>query len=436
MFIYWQMASFEFTRIKNLLEQQAHALSLAPEDQIHWSIKRQIYADLRQVTFSALFDRERRYIEGNIKAIPDSLPIDGMAHQVALRDLDENDQSLEPNLFVAQRLPDSRILLIGRSILDLGKLKEAVLQALQIGVLPMACMAIIVGAVFSRQMNSRLARAQRTLSLFQKGRLDERLPISGRRDELDILSTQVNSLLMELERVVNELHHVGNNMAHNLRTPLARVQASLENAQRLMPESEAAYAFVTRAIQSLEQTFALTTALLRVAQMESGKARGSFCLLDLSELIHEVADLYEPVAEAKGIALEIAVTTAKVRGDRDLLLEALANLLDNAVKFSPEHGSVKISLSQARSGPVISITDTGPGIPDREKSKIFKRFYRGPHSSQIPGNGLGLTLVAAIVRLHNFSLEVEDGPPGSVFRLRCVATPDVANAPSASEPRG
>ncbi len=429
-FVYWQMTSFEVARIKNLLEQQARAFMLASGDQIRWSISKHVYVDLRQVTFSALFDADRRYIEGNVSIFPQSLPIDGLARQLPSRDMGDNGQYFEPNLFVALRLPDGRILVIGRSIQDLENLKETVLQALQMGVLPMAFVAIVVGAVFSRRMNYRLAQAQRTLSSFQKGRLDERLPISGNRDELDILSAQVNSLLKELERVVSELNHIGNNIAHDLRTPLARVQASLENAQLVMSEKDSAFVFVARAIQGLEQTFALTTALLRVAQMESGKARASFSPLDLSELIQEAAELYGPVAEVKDIALQIDVDAAvpQITGDRDLLLEAFANLLDNAIKFSPERSRVKISLSNASSGPIISVADSGPGVPEKEKSQIFKRFYRCPQSSHIAGNGLGLTLVSAIVRLHNFSIEVNDGSPGSVFRLHCAATAADANA--------
>ena len=429
-FIYWQTTEFEVSRIKRLLEQQASAFSLASDDQIHWSINKHVYVDLRQVTFSALFDADHHYVEGNVRSFPQSLPIDGLAHELSSRDIGETEQYFEPIIFVAARLPDSRILLIGRSVQDLGNLKEAVFQALKIGVLPMALAAIVVGAVSSKRMNHRLARAQKALSLFQRGRLDRRLPITGSRDELDLLSTQVNSLLTELERVVSELHHVGNNIAHDLRTPLARVRASLENAQRLMTESDAAFVYVTRAIQGLEQTFALTTALLRVAQIESGRARASFRTVELSELVNEVADLYGPVAEAKQITLDVDIKAAtQATGDRDLLLEALANLLDNAIKFSPEHGRVKISLSNANSEPVVSVSDTGPGIPEEEKPQIFKRFYRCPQSSQSPGNGLGLTLVLAIVRLHNFSIEVKDASPGAVFRLHCAAR----NAPSIAQ---
>lgn len=430
-FIYWQTTDFEIARIKGLLEQQARAFSVASADQIHWSINKHIYVDLRQVTFSALFDSDLRYIEGNILKFPHQLPIDGLTHQIYPEDISEHLYNLEPSLFVAVRLPDSRILVIGRSIQEIGNLKEAVVQALKIGVLPMALIAIVVGAIFSQRMNYRLGQAQKVLSLFQQGRLDKRLPISGKRDELDLLSEQVNSLLIELERVVNELHHVGNNIAHDLRTPLARVQASLENAQRLMTESDAAFPFVARAIQGLEQTFALTTALLRVAQIESGRARVFFGSLDLSDLVNEVADLYGPVAEAKRITLDIDIAAnAQVMGDRDLLLEALANLLDNAIKFSPEYGSVKIAVTSLDSECIVSFVDSGPGIPEREKAQIFKRFYRGPQTTQISGNGLGLTLVAAIVRLHNFSIEVKDGSPGSIFKLICTDRPLTPNSPS------
>ena len=141
-FIYWQTTEFEISRIKSLLEQQGRAFSLASEDQIHWSINKHVYVDLRQVTFSALFDADHQYIEGNVRAFPQSLPIDGVAYQLTSHDIGENGQYFEPNLFVATRLPDSRILLIGRSVQDIGNLKEAVFQALKIGVLPMALAAI------------------------------------------------------------------------------------------------------------------------------------------------------------------------------------------------------------------------------------------------------------------------------------------------------
>lgn len=419
-FVYWQMTNFETTRIKKLLERQAYALSQASGDQIHWSINKHVYVDLRQVTFSALFDQNLRYIEGNITTFPSSVPIDGAAHLIDASWIGEDSQLFDHNVFVAARLPDTRILLIGRNIQDLGHLKEIVVQVLKIGVFPMALLAIVIGALLGQRMNRRLKSAQKVLTRIQQGQLHQRLPLSKSRDELDLFSAQVNVMLTELERVVNELHHVGNNIAHGLRTPLARVQACLENAQRLLTESDAASQSLNRALVGINQTLALTTALLRVAQIDSGKARASFDSVDLFEVVAEAADLYGPVAEARGITLKVDIEpAAPVKGDRDLLLEALANLLDNAIKFSPEQSEVKILLANENAGAIVSVADTGPGILEKDKSEIFKRFYRCSRSRHIAGNGLGLTLVAAIVRLHNFSIEVKNRSPGSVFELRC-----------------
>jgi signal transduction histidine kinase len=419
-FVYWQMTNFETLRIKKLLEQQAYALSQASSDQIHWSINKKIYVDFRQVTFSALFDKNLNYIEGNIATFPSSVPIDGAAHRIEAADVGEDRRFFEQNIFVATRLPDTRILLIGRNIQDLGHLKEIVVQILKIGVFPMALLTILIGALLGRRMNHRLRSAQKVLTRFQQGQLRQRLPLSKSRDELDLFSAQVNSMLTELERVVNELHHVGNNIAHNLRTPLARVQACLENAQRLTKVSDAAFEPLNQAIVGLNQTFVLTTALLRAAQIESGKTRALFGPVDLSDVVTEAADLYGPVAEARRITLEVDLQpTACIEGDKDLLLEALANLLDNAIKFSPEQGHVKISLSSVKSGAIVSVADTGPGILEKDRSEIFNRFYRSSQSGRVAGSGLGLTLVAAIVRLHNFSVEVKGGSHGSVFELRC-----------------
>ena len=418
--IYQHMATWERTRIKKLLEEEAYAFSQASEDQLHWSINKHVYIDRHQMTFSALFDSDLRYIEGNVNTFPRSLPADGVAHELDSIEI-HTGQPSEPIIFVALRLRNSRVLLIGRTIQDLDNLWEAVLEALKFGLLSIALPVIVVGVIFSQRMSQRLRSAQKILTSFQEGQLRQRLPVSGSADELDLLSAQVNSTLNELERVVNELHHAGNNIAHDLRTPLARVQASLENAQRLMAESDPAFGWVDQAIVGLGQAFALTTALLRVAHVESGKARASFKLVDLSKLVTEVADLYGPVAEARQIALDVGIGPAPfVMGDRDLLLEALANLLDNAIKFSPERGSVKISLAKWASGAVVSVVDSGPGISESERTEIFKRFYRCARSRHIPGNGLGLALVAAIARLHNFSIEVKDGSPGSIFELHCV----------------
>jgi signal transduction histidine kinase len=419
-FVYGQTALLETNRIKILLEQQALVLSEASEDKVDWSINTRIPKDLRPIAFSALFDRDHRFLRGNIRHLPESVPLDGTAHILDAAEIGEDVESFEPFIFVARTLPDQRIILIGRTIQNLANLKESVIRALQIGVFPMAALAVVASFILSIRMNRRLKRAYDVLLRVQEGQLHCRLPISSSRDELDAFSEQVNAMVSELEKVVHELSHVGNSIAHDLRTPLARVRAHLEKASLRMEESDPNLDLVTRALAGLDQTFAITTALLRIAKIEAGKAYASFDWLSLPDLAHEVADLYGPIAETRRIAFEVRLeATPKIRGDRDLLLEALANLVDNAIKFTPENGRVTIVVSEGEQGPLVTVSDTGIGVSEKDRLNIFKRFYRCSRSRHILGNGLGLALVAAIVRLHNFTITVKDGSPGSVFELHC-----------------
>ncbi len=428
-FIYWQTAVYETGRIQNLIEHQAEALAQASPGQIDWSIQQRVSSDLHRVTFLALLDANGQIIEGNLQSAPADLPVDGKAHGIALADIGEEAGSSEPVFAVARRLPDQRVLIIGRNIQELGTLGEIVIRALKLGVIPMAFFAVLIGAILSLRINLRLKLAQQVLERVQEGQLDQRLPVGTLNDEFASLSKDVNAMLAELERLMHELHHVGNNIAHDLRTPLARVRAQLERAQRLLPEQSDVAEIIDRAIAGLDQTFSLTTALLRVAEMETGRSRTSFRLVDLNEIANEAAELYEPLAEAKRIAVSLASDPLPaIRGDRDLLLELIANLLDNAIKFTPCDGSVKVDLANTAKGPVITLSDTGPGIDPAHRLDVFKRFYRCNQSRQFTGNGLGLSLVAAIVKLHGFSIEIKDGFPGCVFELRCFAENSESNA--------
>ena len=350
-FIYWQTAVFETNRITTFLERQAQALAQASVDQISKSIQGQVYNDVHRLTVSGLFEPDGSVLQGNLETLPVDLAIDGRARRMKGPELAGDAKSLEPMIIVARRLSDGRILVIGRNIEELGNLEETVRRALKLGVFPMALLAIVVGGILSERTNRRLKAAQQALDDIQKGQLRQRLPVSGARDEFDHLAEAVNAMLGELEWAIEELHQVGNNIAHDLRTPLTRVRTHLERAQRLLGEQTEALELVERAISGLDQTFSITTAMLRIAQLESGRSRASLRLLDLAEILREAAELYDPVAEAKQITFERNLdTVCAVWGDRDLLLEAVANLLDNAIKFTPDGGRIQFSL-----------VDTSPG---------------------------------------------------------------------------
>jgi PAS domain S-box-containing protein len=214
-----------------------------------------------------------------------------------------------------------------------------------------------------------------------------------------------------LEEALQEAKVVGDNIAHDLRTPLTRVRIRLERGREHASTLEELRAVADEAIAGLDQSLTTITALLRITEIEHSRRREGFSEVQLAPLIHEAADLYDPIAENKGVALRVeAPDGATVNGDRDLLFEAVANLVDNAVKFTPEGGRVELALLYQEGETVIRVTDTGPGIPEIEREAVTQRFYRSDKTRNTKGLGLGLSMVAAIIKLHGFDLRISAGP--------------------------
>jgi PAS domain S-box-containing protein len=226
-----------------------------------------------------------------------------------------------------------------------------------------------------------------------------------------------------LEEALQEAKVVGDNIAHDLRTPLTRVRIRLERGREHAATLEELRAVADQAIAGLDQSLATITALLRITEIEHSRRREGFSEVQLAPLIREVGDLYDPIAEDKGVILRVeAPDGATVRGDRDLLFEAVTNLVDNAVKFSPEGGRVQLALLHQEGETVIRVSDTGPGIPEIEREAVTQRFYRSDKSRNIKGLGLGLSMVAAIVKLHGFRFTLAAGP-GCMAEIACLSLP-------------
>jgi PAS domain S-box-containing protein len=214
-----------------------------------------------------------------------------------------------------------------------------------------------------------------------------------------------------LEEALQEARVVGDNIAHDLRTPLTRVRIRLERGREHAATLEEFRAVADQAIVGLDQSLTTITALLRITEIEHSRRRERFSEVHLAPLIREVGDLYDPIAENKGVLLQVeAPDGAAVRGDRDLLFEAVANLVDNAVKFTPEAGRVELVLLHQEGETIIRVADTGPGIPEIDREAVTQRFYRSDKSRNIKGLGLGLSMVAAIIKLHGFDLRISAGP--------------------------
>lgn len=443
-FIYWQTTLSETARIDSVIVNQARLIAQAPPEQILWMVRNHVATDLHRVAFAGLFDVDGQLIAGNIGHIPPGLPADGLTHSVdavavdaALRQA-EPEPEPEPVIAVAQRLRDGRLLVMGRNIEQLSNLRELVSHALTLGIFPAVLLALGVGAWVGQRTWRRIRSWQRILDRVRDGHLTERLPAGHSGDDVDHLAGSVNRMLDELERLLGELNNVGNNIAHDLRTPLARVRAQLERTRGGTPGREDLERAIDKAILGLDQSISITTSLLRLAVIEGSRRRDGFRPLDLAELAREVAEFYEPVAEAKQIALRLDLPpSAPLYGDRDLLFEAVANLLDNAIKFTPTGGQVALSVHEAKGGPLLRIADTGPGIPASAREDVFRRFFRFDRSRSAPGIGLGLSLVAAIAKLHGYALAVTDAKPGCAITMSCVPANQAITANTAhGPPRG
>ena len=420
-FIYWQTAVFETHRIGTILTGEARVLAEAPLPELLHAPEGQLMdgrltSGLHRVTFIGVFAPDGTHVAGNLHERPTGLLADGRAHHLDGLHLADG---TETALAVALHLPSGQTLVVGRNMAMLFELRQVVIHALLLGLIPAVLLAMAAGAVLSLRTVGRLRVLHQAIERIMHRGLGERLPAGGTRDDLDQLTRAMNRMLDEIERLVGEAKSVGDNIAHDLRTPLARVRTRLERGRRVARTREELCDVVDAAIEDLELTFGIVTALLRIGEIESGRRRAGFGSVDLAEIALEAVEIYTPIAEECQVSL-LAETGAVpwVPGDRDLLMEAVANLVDNAIKFTPAGGAVRIAVSDTPDGPALRIADTGPGIPAAERELVLRRFYRADKSRQVPGHGLGLSLVAAIVRLHDFRLTSGDGP-GCVFTLLC-----------------
>ncbi len=418
-FIYWQAVIEEELRIDELMANKVAALSVDPPDRLRIAVLRHLRDDPERASVAELFDAEGRPVEGDVAVLPPQLTLDGTTHEmyVTLAGTQGNQR-----MFVhaaALRLADGEILLLGRNIEELGDLRRFVAKALFLGVLPAIGMAVGGGVVLGLRAQRRLRQIARSAELIMAGQLSERLPVKG-SVEIQHLAEIVNRMLDEIEHLMHEMRDVGDEIAHDLRTPLTRVRARLERARDTAATREELVDAADRAIAGIDQALGIITALLRIAEIEHRERRVSFGAIDLAEVVREAAELYEPIAEDKGLTLATEAGSVAVYGDRDLLLEATVNLVDNAVKFTPAGGRVWLAALATPSGPVLRVSDTGPGIEENERAAVLRRFYRADKSRSTEGTGLGLSLVAAIARMHGFSLNIRGGDPGCVVELGCA----------------
>ncbi|HEY7990424.1 MAG TPA: HAMP domain-containing sensor histidine kinase [Stellaceae bacterium] len=416
-FVYWQTATHETASIDRFVERQVSDLAPGRTEELARDLSLAERPAERGFAYAALFDRARHPLAGNLAALPDNFPIDGHAHAALLG-------AERPVRAAAATLHDGRIVFIARDVTELRQLQRVVRRALFLGAIPALVLALAAGALLSWRELRRVRMVNRAVARIMQGDLKERLPAGNPADDFDRLAMAVNRMLDEIGRLLEEIKGVGDNIAHDLRTPLTRVRARLERsreADRPTAELEAA---IDVAIAGLDQTLGIITALLRITEIEEGNRRAAFGEIDLARIVCDVAELYGPIAENAHIELAVVAPAPRpVKGDRDLLVEAVANVLDNAIKFSPADSRIDLAVFDGPEGPIVRVRDRGPGIPPEERAQVLKRFYRADKSRHLPGSGLGLGVVSAVMNLHRFRIAIDDGEPGCVFDLICTPLP-------------
>lgn len=310
-------------------------------------------------------------------------------------------------------LPGNFHMVVGRDVSERVKVERLIMDALIWGLVITVALGGAGGVLTSRWMLKRIDVINRASGGIMRGDLSRRIPTRGAGDEFDRLAENLNAMLDQICRLMDGVKQVSNNIAHDLRGPLNRIRSGLEMSLARIRTPEEYRTVLEQTIAEIDNLLQTFNALLTIAQAESGARRQDFTDIDLTELAGDVAELYEPLAEEKGLALRTDLAPGvTVAGNRHLLSQALANLLDNAVKYTPEGGSITIGLAPSPSGPELSVADTGPGIPPEHHELVLERFARLESSRNTPGSGLGLSLVAAAAGLHQAQLRLSDNGPG------------------------
>ena len=363
-------------------------------------------------------------LAGNVTALaPGILDNPGWTETVYRR-LDETETAEHPDhtaLVQVFQLPGGFRLLVGRDLDERERLYHIVLSAGRWSVALVIVLGLVGGLFVTRRVLRRVDAMTETTRTIMAGDLGGRLPVAGTGDELDRLAENINVMLERIEALMHGLKEVSDNIAHDLKTPLTRLRNRCEEALRTAKSAGEYRAALEGTIEDSEGLIRTFNALLMIARAESGQARDDMSEFDAAEIAHDIGELYEPLAEQKGIALKVeADAPAKVKGNRELVSQALANLVDNAIKYTEPRdlacngATPEIVVRALNEGDriLLTVADSGPGIPEADRARVVERFVRLEQSRSQPGSGLGLSLASAVARLHGGELTLADNQPG------------------------
>jgi signal transduction histidine kinase len=423
-FLYWQTAFYLTSGVDEWLARElAGRLAAGTREELTQRLNDRAARDPEGRRPFALFDRDGNRIAGGPVSLAMPLPMN-VPFEFSLDRAGER----EPFRGLARRLPSGEILLVSQDVREMHEFRGLLLRAMAWGGVLFVGVGLVGAVVTGAGALRRIEDIAGAIERIVNGHLAERLPTHGKDGDLDRLVHVVNGMLGDIERLMHEVKGVTDGIAHDLRTPLTRLLAGLERARRRAASADEYAAAVEDAIVETRGILSTFGALLRISQVEDGARRAGFKTVDLATVAADVAEFYEPLAEAKDVALSLETEgPAEIEGDPNLLFEALGNLVDNALKFTPAGGRVAMQICQSDEQLAVSVADTGPGIPLEERESVLRRFYRAEKSRHTPGSGLGLTLVAAVARLHGLALAIDDADPGCRVTLRQEPTMELVH---------
>jgi signal transduction histidine kinase len=421
-YVYWSTAVYVHGRADQAIAAEDAILQQAYADAgqggLVGAIAQHIAADRVEGGVYLLVDRSSRRLAGNLQAWPSALA--GAAGWENFSAPEWKPDATRRPLLRAKfaTLADGGRLLVGRDIGDLDGFVQKINAAFALTISLILVLAGVASLSVTRRTVGRIEAINAASRAIMRSGLGQRIPQRGTRDEWDELAANLNSMLDRIEALMGEVRQFTDSVAHDLRTPLTRMRARLEKAHAGLRDTQGDQSLIGDTIADLDAVLGMFTSLTRISQIEARDRTAAFRAIDLTEIAREVVELFDAAAEDKGGRVEaVGDRGVAVTGDRDLLFDAVANLVDNAIKHGREAGRVTVVVSERDRGAVISITDDGPGIPADECDRVFKRFYRLERSRRTPGNGLGLSLVAAVARLHGAQIEMLDNAPGLEFQL-------------------
>jgi signal transduction histidine kinase len=318
---------------------------------------------------------------------------------------------------IVQQLPDGGFLYVGRDLSEQRSISDLVLKALVAGAGASVLVLVLGALLFRHQIEKRIGEIRRTAARIEAGDLTQRIPVSS-EDEFGRLSVDINRMLDRIGHLMDGVRHVSNAIAHDLRTPLGRIRSGLDEAVRREATAASLSEAAGTAIEGIDDLILVFEKLLQIAEAESGMRTKSFEAVDLNAIAKDMVELYDATAEERQVSLRPAGGGAVLAAvDRNLVASAVASLIDNAIKYAGPGATVEVGAYAQPQSVAIVVRDNGPGIPAPERPRVTERFYRLDHSRNLPGNGLGLSIVSAIATLHGGALQLEDAAPGLLARL-------------------